>query len=100
MLNVGKENPWLVSLEDPIYESVEPLYLELHATAILCLPSGECLSPDATMCTALMSALYSTLSEEVVLNRELMVCLFIFLCVKIQKRYNGLDISVCIYSLD
>lgn len=68
-----KENPWLVSLEDPIYESVEALYLELHATAILCLPSGECLSPDATMCTALMSALYSTLSEEVVLNRELMV---------------------------
>lgn len=81
MLNIGKENPWLASLEDPIYESVEPVYLELHATAILCLPSGECLYPDATMCTALMSALYSTLREEVVLNRQLMVCLFIFFCV-------------------
>ncbi|XP_044486705.1 nuclear pore complex protein NUP107 [Mangifera indica] len=68
-----KENPWLVSLEDHVYESTEPLFLELHATAILCLPTGECMSPDATMCTALMSALYSTVSEEVVLERQLMV---------------------------
>ncbi|KAJ0008281.1 hypothetical protein Pint_29237 [Pistacia integerrima] len=68
-----KENPWLVSLEDHIYESTEPLFLELHATAILCLPTGECMCPDATICAAVMSALYSTVSEEVVLNRQLMV---------------------------
>lgn len=77
ILNTGKENPWLVSLEDHVYESTEPLFLELHATAILCLPTGECMSPDATMCTALMSALYSTVSEEVVLERQLMVCLLL-----------------------
>ncbi|XP_030945003.1 nuclear pore complex protein NUP107-like [Quercus lobata] len=40
---------------------------------MFCLPSGECMSPDATMCTTLMSALYSSVSEDVVLNRQLMV---------------------------
>lgn len=70
---VGKENPWLVFVEDSKYESTEPVFLELHATAMLCLPSGECLSPDATLCTTLMSALYTSVSEEVVLSRQLMV---------------------------
>ncbi|CAL5381126.1 unnamed protein product [Camellia sinensis] len=65
----GKENPWLVPTEDRVYESVEPLFLELHAIAMLCLPSGECMCPDATLCATLMSALYSSVSEEVVLNR-------------------------------
>ncbi|CAL5379496.1 unnamed protein product [Camellia sinensis] len=69
----GKENPWLVPTEDHVYESVEPLFLELHAIAMLCLPSGECMCPDATLCATLMSALYSSVSEEVVLNRQLMV---------------------------
>ncbi|CAL5381210.1 unnamed protein product [Camellia sinensis] len=68
-----KENPWLVPNEDRVYESVEPLFLELHAIAMLCLPSGECMCPDATLCATLMSALYSSVSEEVVLNRQLMV---------------------------
>ncbi|CAL5373871.1 unnamed protein product [Camellia sinensis] len=45
-----KENPWLVPAEDHVYESVEPLFLELHAIAMLCLPSGECMCPDATLC--------------------------------------------------
>jgi nuclear pore complex protein Nup107 len=45
----------------------------LHATAILCLPSGECMLPDATLCTAVASALYSTVSEEDVLHRQLKV---------------------------
>ncbi|KAI8027256.1 Nuclear pore complex protein NUP107 [Camellia lanceoleosa] len=72
-LLLRKENPWLVPTEDRIYESVEPLFLELHAIAMLCLPSGECMCPDATLCATLMSALYSSLSEEVVLNRQLMV---------------------------
>ncbi|KAK9101593.1 hypothetical protein Scep_025023 [Stephania cephalantha] len=64
---------WLVSLEDQAIESDESFYLELHATATLCLPSGECMCPDATSCTTLTSALYSSVSEEVVLNRRLMV---------------------------
>lgn len=74
---IGKENPWLAPGEDHVYESVEPIFLELHATAMLCLRSGECLPPDATVCTTLMSALYSSVSEQDVLNRQLMVCLFV-----------------------
>ena len=73
----GKENPWLASGEDHVYGSVEPIFLELHATAMLCSPSGECLLPDATVCTTLMSALYSSVSEEDVFNRQLMVSLFV-----------------------
>ncbi|KAG8388433.1 hypothetical protein BUALT_Bualt02G0125400 [Buddleja alternifolia] len=68
-----KDNPWLVPTQDHLHESVEPVYLELHATAALCLPSGECMSPDATLCTTLTSALYSSVTEEDVLHRELMV---------------------------
>ncbi|RVX17142.1 Nuclear pore complex protein NUP107 [Vitis vinifera] len=73
MMSLGKENPWLVSDENNIYESMEPVFLELHATAMLCLPSGECMCPDATLCTTLISALYSSVSEEIVLNRQLMI---------------------------
>lgn len=73
VLVIGKDNPWLASGEDNVYGSVEPIFLELHATAMLCLPSGECLLPDATVCTTLMSALYTSVSEEDVLNRQLMV---------------------------
>ncbi|KAI8027642.1 Nuclear pore complex protein NUP107 [Camellia lanceoleosa] len=36
-LLLRKENPWLVPTEDRIYESVEPLFLELHAIAMLML---------------------------------------------------------------
>ncbi|XP_057504964.1 nuclear pore complex protein NUP107 [Actinidia eriantha] len=73
LLLLRKENPWLVPTEDRTYESEEPLFLELHATAMLCLPSGECMRPDATLCATLMSALYSSVSEEVVLARQLRV---------------------------
>ncbi|XP_050285222.1 nuclear pore complex protein NUP107 isoform X2 [Quercus robur] len=73
LLLLRKENPWLAASEDSIYTSEEPLFLELHATAMLCLPSGECMSPDATVCTTLTSALYSSVTEDVVLNRQLMV---------------------------
>ncbi|KDP40670.1 hypothetical protein JCGZ_24669 [Jatropha curcas] len=72
-LLLRKENPWLTPVEDQAYESAAPTFLELHATAMLCLPSGECMCPDATICTALMSALYSSVSEEIVLHRQLMV---------------------------
>ncbi|KAF5192752.1 Nuclear pore complex protein [Thalictrum thalictroides] len=67
-----EEFPWMVYVDDPIYESEDPTYLELHATAMLCLPSGECMSPDYALCTALTSALYSSVSEDVVSNRKLM----------------------------
>ncbi|CAA0382377.1 Nuclear pore protein 84/107 [Arabidopsis thaliana x Arabidopsis arenosa] len=72
-LLLRQDNPWMTFLEDHVFESEEYLFLELHATAMLCLPSGECLRPDATVCAALMSALYSSVSEEVVLDRQLMV---------------------------
>ncbi|XP_010685276.1 nuclear pore complex protein NUP107 isoform X2 [Beta vulgaris subsp. vulgaris] len=73
LLLLRKENPWLVPGEDQIYDTTEPVFLELHATAILCLPSGECMCPDATLCATLMSALYSSVTEDVVLNRQLTV---------------------------
>ncbi|CAF2155212.1 unnamed protein product [Brassica napus] len=72
-LLLRKDNPWLTFLEDDVFESEENMFLELHATAMLCLPSGECLRPDATVCAALMSALYASVTEEVVLDRQLMV---------------------------
>lgn len=68
-----KENPWLVPVEDQVITTTESLFLELHATAMLCLPSGECMNPDATICATLMSALYSSVSEDDVQNRQLMV---------------------------
>ncbi|XP_073021989.1 nuclear pore complex protein NUP107 [Primulina eburnea] len=67
------DNPWLVSTRGHFLESMEPVFLELHATAVLCLPSGECILPDATLCATLTSDFYSSISEEDVLHRELMV---------------------------
>ncbi|XP_022715316.1 nuclear pore complex protein NUP107-like [Durio zibethinus] len=72
-LLLREENPWLIFVEEHVNESMEPLFLELHATAMLRLPSGEPMCPDATVCAALMSALYSSVNEEVVLERQLMV---------------------------
>lgn len=72
-LLLRKERPWMVFSDEHNLESVDPIFLELHATAMLCLPSGECMCPDATVCAALMSALYSSVTEEVVLNRQLTV---------------------------
>lgn len=77
-MQVGKEEPWLVPTQDRLYESTEPVFLELHATAVLCLPSGEWMVPDATVCTTLTSALYSSVTEEEVVNRQLMVCTLLF----------------------
>lgn len=72
-LLLRQEIPWMIFSEEHVLESVDPIFLELHATAVLCLPSGECMCPDATVCAALMSALYSSVTEEVVLNRQLTV---------------------------
>ncbi|RZC86151.1 hypothetical protein C5167_026821 [Papaver somniferum] len=68
-----RREPWLTSSENHITELLEPVYLELHATAMLSLPTGECMRPDATSCTTLASALYSSVSEEDVLKRQLMI---------------------------
>ncbi|KAG8090488.1 hypothetical protein GUJ93_ZPchr0011g26904 [Zizania palustris] len=73
LLLVREDRPWLNAVESSPFEHSELAYLELHATAILCLPSGECMLPDATSCTALTSALYCTVSEEDVLHRQLKV---------------------------
>lgn len=78
LFSIGKENPWLEFAKDHNNEMVEPVFLELHATAALCLPSGECMCPDATICATLMSALYSSVSEEIVTERQLTVCYFSF----------------------
>ncbi|KAK9066146.1 hypothetical protein SSX86_013467 [Deinandra increscens subsp. villosa] len=72
-LLLREENPWLVPTEDHIYDLMEPTNIELHATAMLSLPSGECMYPDPTLCTALTSAFYSSLSDEVVSYRQLQV---------------------------
>nr|XP_029118750.1 nuclear pore complex protein NUP107 isoform X2 [Elaeis guineensis] len=73
LLLLREGSPWLDSVHSSLYDSTEHIYLELHATAMLCLPSGECMCPDATSCTTLTSALYSSVSEEDVLKRQLMV---------------------------
>ncbi|XP_012484825.1 nuclear pore complex protein NUP107 [Gossypium raimondii] len=73
LLLLRERNPWLISRVEHISESMEPLFLELHATAMLRLPSGESMCPDATVCAALMSALYSSATEEVVSERQLAV---------------------------
>lgn len=44
---------------------------------MLCLPSGECMCPDATSCTTMTSALYSSVGEEDVLQRQLMASSFL-----------------------
>lgn len=82
LLLLRSEDPWLIPIEDQIYDATEPTFLEVRAMAILCLPSGECMSPDATLCATLMSALYSSVPEEVVSNRQLTVD------VKVSPRNN------------
>lgn len=94
-LLLRKENPWLVPTEDSTYESVEPLFLELRATAMLCLPSGECMCPDANLCASLMSALYASIDEQVVLTRQLMVAVSISArdnyCIEVVLRCLATD---------
>ncbi|CAM8955911.1 unnamed protein product [Rhodiola kirilowii] len=89
------DNPWLIPTQEIVYESQHPVFLELHATAILCLPSGGCLDPDAAICAALMSAIYSSVGEAVVLHRELMVnvsvCSRDSHCIEIVLRCSAVD---------
>ncbi|ERN05569.1 nuclear pore complex protein NUP107 isoform X1 [Amborella trichopoda] len=68
-----KENPWLALSQNLLYASADHSFIELHTTAMFCLPSGDCMLPDATSCTTLTSALYSTVNEDVIRERRLMV---------------------------
>lgn len=75
------------------YESQHPVFIELHATAILCLPSGGCLEPDPAICAALMSAIYSSVGEAVVLHRELMVRVLVKFPKQILNQRSGPELS-------
>lgn len=90
-----KGNSWLTTAQNNVYESSESVFLELHATAMLCLPSGECMPPDATSCTTLTSALYSSVSEAVLLKRQFMVNVAISArdnyCVEVILRCLAVD---------
>ncbi|GMH17570.1 hypothetical protein Nepgr_019411 [Nepenthes gracilis] len=72
-LLLRKENPWLTPTEHRVYHAMEPVFLEVHATAMLCTASGECILPDAILCTMLTSALHSSVTEAVALERRLTV---------------------------
>ncbi|KAL6010563.1 hypothetical protein ACLOJK_000997 [Asimina triloba] len=71
-LLLRKKTPWLTIAQSNPFESADLVFIELHAKALLCLPSGDCMPPDATSCTTLTSALYSLVSEEEVLKHQLM----------------------------
>lgn len=87
--------PWLNAAENCPLELQSDVYLDLHAQAMLCLPSGECLCPDATLCTALTSALYSSVSDEEVSKRKLMVNVSISFtnsyCVEVRLRCLAIE---------
>ncbi|XP_042452752.1 nuclear pore complex protein NUP107-like isoform X1 [Zingiber officinale] len=87
--------PWLNAANSSIHDPTGNVYIELHATAMLCLPSGECMIPDATSCTTLTSALYSSVSDDDVVNRELRVNVAISssdnYCVEIVLRCLAVD---------
>ncbi|RAL46345.1 hypothetical protein DM860_015338 [Cuscuta australis] len=73
-----EEYSWMIPTQDHIInESEETLFLELHAIAMLCLPTGECMTPDSTLCATLMSALYSSVNDKEVLDRQLMVNVYV-----------------------
>ncbi|KAI5063312.1 hypothetical protein GOP47_0021859 [Adiantum capillus-veneris] len=50
-----------------------PLLLEIHAVGTLVSVSGSCLVPDATVCTALKSSLFSCVGEDTIHGRQVKV---------------------------
>ncbi|KMZ57642.1 hypothetical protein ZOSMA_83G00150 [Zostera marina] len=94
-LLLRKKFPWLTTSEICPYKSTDDVFIELQATAMLCQPSGECLCPDATLCTALSSALYSSICEEDVFKRHLTVNVAISpedkFCVGLSMRCTAVD---------
>ncbi|KAL0907305.1 hypothetical protein M5K25_021705 [Dendrobium thyrsiflorum] len=87
--------PWLNAIENCPLELTSGIFLDLHAYGMLCLPSGECLCPDATLCTTLTSALYSSVSEEEALKRQLMVNVSVSLtnndCLEVALRCLAIE---------
>eukprot|EP00252_Welwitschia_mirabilis_P023223 TRINITY_DN6524_c0_g2_i1.p1 TRINITY_DN6524_c0_g2~~TRINITY_DN6524_c0_g2_i1.p1 ORF type:complete len:680 (-),score=154.29 TRINITY_DN6524_c0_g2_i1:328-2253(-) len=53
-----KSSPWLSSTSGMVQETLAGEWIELDAKALLRMPTGDCLKPDATICTALNSAFY------------------------------------------
>ncbi|KAI0493389.1 hypothetical protein KFK09_023505 [Dendrobium nobile] len=87
--------PWLNAIENCPLELTSGIFLDLHAYGMLCLPSGECLCPDATLCTTLTSALYNSVSEEEALKRQLMVNVSVSLtnndCLEVSLRCLAIE---------
>ena len=50
-----------------------PEWIELHAVGLLISPSGQCVAPDAAICTALKTSLYSCVDKEIGILRQLQV---------------------------
>uniref|UniRef100_A0A1D1YQA4 Nuclear pore complex protein n=2 Tax=Anthurium amnicola TaxID=1678845 RepID=A0A1D1YQA4_9ARAE len=88
-------NPWLSLTQSGVCEPSDHVFIELHATAMLCLPSGECLQPDATVCTTLTSALYTCIGEEDALKRQVMINVAISskdeYCIEVALRCIAVD---------
>lgn len=69
----GKGYGWLTGSEF-VHEDPESIqWMTLDAVATLHSPSGNCMVPDAIICTALRSALYSCVGEDIVMRRQLLV---------------------------
>ncbi|CAA7401213.1 unnamed protein product [Spirodela intermedia] len=90
-----EEAPWMSSAEKSACDPSEHMFIELDATAMLCLASGECLRPDAASCTTLTSALYGCVTEEDVLKRRMMINVAISprdsYCVEVSLRCLAVD---------
>ncbi|XP_020575766.1 nuclear pore complex protein NUP107 isoform X2 [Phalaenopsis equestris] len=94
-LLISEGTQWLNAIENCSLELTSDVFLNLHAHGMLCLPSGECLCPDATLCTTLTSALYSSVGEEEALKRQLMVNVSVSLtnnyCVEVALRCLAIE---------
>eukprot|EP00250_Pteridium_aquilinum_P018743 c24191_g1_i1 orf=1363-4599(-) len=64
---------WLTVPQSVGEGAAYPSWLEIHAVGVLVSASGNYLVPDATVCTALRSSLYSVVKEDIVLGRQVKV---------------------------
>ncbi|MCO5580391.1 hypothetical protein L7F22_034257 [Adiantum nelumboides] len=64
---------WLTDAQSTGEFAAYPEWLEIHVAGILVSASGSCLVPDATVCTALKSSLYSCASEDILHGRQVKV---------------------------
>ncbi|CAN6451397.1 unnamed protein product [Victoria cruziana] len=72
-LLLKREAPWFDEGSTAYNDPADRVFLELHTTLMLCLPTGESVLPDPTLCTTLTSALYSSVGEDVALERQLQI---------------------------